>query len=136
MRICPVRDPERIEVGKKLLRGHQRWRHRLEGCYPTTRESNACKPPSPGYHILSMPRQTPRGWCGCSSGVEHNLAKVGVGGSNPLARSNFPQGNQKHKAAVLGRFMLPRSAPKSRGSRGEAAESAKHRALGYLRHGR
>ena len=26
---------------------------------------------------------------GCSSGVEHNLAKVGVGGSNPLARSNF-----------------------------------------------
>jgi hypothetical protein len=25
---------------------------------------------------------------GCSSGVEHNLAKVGVGGSNPLARSN------------------------------------------------
>jgi hypothetical protein len=27
--------------------------------------------------------------CGCSSGVEHNLAKVGVGGSNPLARSNI-----------------------------------------------
>ena len=28
---------------------------------------------------------------GCSSGVEHNLAKVGVEGSNPFARSNFPQ---------------------------------------------
>ena len=29
--------------------------------------------------------------CGCSSGVEHNLAKVGVEGSNPFARSNiFP----------------------------------------------
>jgi hypothetical protein len=27
---------------------------------------------------------------GCSSGVEHNLAKVGVEGSNPFARSNFP----------------------------------------------
>ena len=27
--------------------------------------------------------------CGCSSGVEHNLAKVGVVGSNPIARSNF-----------------------------------------------
>jgi hypothetical protein len=27
--------------------------------------------------------------CGCSSGVEHNLAKVGVEGSNPFARSNF-----------------------------------------------
>ena len=26
--------------------------------------------------------------CGCSSGVEHNLAKVGVEGSNPFARSN------------------------------------------------
>jgi hypothetical protein len=29
-----------------------------------------------------------RGGCGCSSGVEHNLAKVGVVGSNPIARSN------------------------------------------------
>ncbi len=27
--------------------------------------------------------------CGCSSGVEHNLAKVGVVGSNPIARSNY-----------------------------------------------
>ncbi len=27
------------------------------------------------------------GVCGCSSGVEHNLAKVGVEGSNPFARS-------------------------------------------------
>jgi hypothetical protein len=27
--------------------------------------------------------------CGCSSGVEHNLAKVGVVGSNPIARSNI-----------------------------------------------
>ena len=27
---------------------------------------------------------------GRSSGVEHNLAKVGVEGSNPFARSNFP----------------------------------------------
>jgi hypothetical protein len=26
---------------------------------------------------------------GCSSGVEHNLAKVGVEGSNPFARSSF-----------------------------------------------
>src|ERR1700761_7962691 len=28
--------------------------------------------------------------CGRSSGVEHNLAKVRVDGSNPFARSNFP----------------------------------------------
>jgi hypothetical protein len=29
-----------------------------------------------------------RSGCGCSSGVEHNLAKVGVEGSNPFARSS------------------------------------------------
>ena len=28
---------------------------------------------------------------GCSSGVEHNLAKVGVEGSNPFARSKNQQ---------------------------------------------
>lgn len=40
-----------------------------------------------GYEI-SPPRQTERGR---SSGVEHNLAKVGVEGSNPFARSSrFP----------------------------------------------
>ena len=33
-------------------------------------------------------RRARRG-CGCSSGVEHDLAKVGVEGSNPFARSNF-----------------------------------------------
>src|SRR5712675_1561984 len=27
--------------------------------------------------------------CGCSSGVEHDLAKVGVEGSNPFARSKI-----------------------------------------------
>ena len=33
-------------------------------------------------------RLGPAPGCGCSSGVEHNLAKVGVVGSNPIARSN------------------------------------------------
>jgi hypothetical protein len=32
--------------------------------------------------------------CGCSSGVEHNLAKVRVEGSNPFARSNFPESRE------------------------------------------
>jgi hypothetical protein len=31
---------------------------------------------------------------GCSSGVEHNLAKVGVEGSNPFARSKISSENQ------------------------------------------
>src|SRR6266849_6997575 len=30
--------------------------------------------------------------CGCSSVVEHDLAKVGVEGSNPFARSRFSNG--------------------------------------------
>ncbi len=37
---------------------------------------------------------------GCSSGVEHNLAKVGVEGSNPFARSSFFLRNCKHDAAL------------------------------------
>src|ERR1700704_3719663 len=37
----------------------------------------------------------PEGYgCGCSSGVEHDLAKVGVEGSNPFARSKILQENQ------------------------------------------
>src|SRR3954470_18619226 len=49
--------------------------------------------------------------CGCSSVVEHDLAKVGVKGSSPFARSNFSQSIQPDRtgtwfstplAAVLG----------------------------------
>ena len=53
------------------------------------RESNPCKPLLPRYHtLLISDGRSNRLGCGCSSGVEHNLAKVGVGGSNPLASSN------------------------------------------------
>ena len=38
---------------------------------------------------------------GCSSGVEHNLAKVGVEGSNPFARSSFPNANSVTYAGRL-----------------------------------
>ncbi len=38
--------------------------------------------------------------CGCSSGVEHNLAKVGVEGSNPFARSKFSKYLQGGAAAI------------------------------------
>src|SRR5580704_13608719 len=40
--------------------------------------------------------------CGCSSGVEHNLAKVGVEGSNPFARSKFLLANQSDKSGPSG----------------------------------
>jgi hypothetical protein len=62
---------------------------------------------------------------GCSSGVEHNLAKVGVEGSNPFARSKFPQGNKWLRTVFRGRFLLPRPWCESWGSRGEAVESGK-----------
>ena len=64
-----------------------------------------------------------------------HLAKVGVEGSNPFARSRFSQGNQWLRTVLRGRFLLPRPRHESRGSRGEAAESAKWRALGRFRHG-
>ena len=35
--------------------------------------------------------------CGCSSVVEHDLAKVGVEGSSPFARSNFSQSIQPNQ---------------------------------------
>ncbi len=38
---------------------------------------------------------------GCSSGVEHNLAKVGVEGSNPFARSSFPTSPKPRKTAAF-----------------------------------
>src|SRR4051812_40554150 len=41
-------------------------------------------------HMSRLDDADRRSECGCSSGVEHNLAKVGVEGSNPFARSKFP----------------------------------------------
>jgi putative multiple sugar transport system permease protein len=52
-----------------------------------------------------------------------SLAKVGVEGSNPFARSNFLQANQLTRTVLRGRILLPRLWHESRGSRGEAAKS-------------
>ena len=43
---------------------------------------------------------------GCSSGVEHNLAKVGVEGSNPFARSSFLQTRSIYSASLRGPMTL------------------------------
>ena len=43
---------------------------------------------------------------GRSSGVEHNLAKVGVEGSNPFARSSFLLKIEAVKTVLRGRFLL------------------------------
>ena len=41
------------------------------------------------------------GASGCSSGVEHNLAKVGVEGSNPFARSSSPNASRPRNAGAF-----------------------------------
>src|SRR6516225_418129 len=40
--------------------------------------------------------------CGCSSGVEHDLAKVGVEGSNPFARSKFSLSSNRLELSTRG----------------------------------
>ena len=47
---------------------------------------------------IRAPSRRARHGCGCSSGVEHNLAKVGVEGSNPFARSK-----KSHEINRIGR---------------------------------
>ncbi len=46
------------------------------------------------------------GASGCSSGVEHNLAKVGVEGSNPFARSSFSDQLQVSRSRLCPGFLL------------------------------
>ena len=53
---------------------------------------------------------------GCSSGVEHNLAKVGVGRSNRLTRSSFPK---RSKPRFAGAFVFSGSCVGSRDSEGK-----------------
>ncbi|GBQ80565.1 hypothetical protein AA13595_0380 [Gluconacetobacter johannae DSM 13595] len=64
-------------------------------------------PPLSGHPLSPKPPFTDT-VSGRSSGVEHNLAKVGVVGSNPIARSRFSKENQSVKAALRGRFLFMR----------------------------
>src|SRR6185312_9774383 len=54
---------------------------------------------------------------GRSSGVEHDLAKVGVEGSNPFARSNFLQAVEKGPSGSFSASRLRHDSRKSGGSR-------------------
>src|SRR3546814_6258768 len=65
----------------------------------------ACRLPKPvliarltRWHPPVASRQSGR-----SSGVEHNLAKVGVEGSNPFARSSFSRKTNSLRVAAQGR---------------------------------
>ena len=61
---------------------------------PAEKECKGVLHSPPAFSIEPHRRRhtvSPANGCGCSSGVEHNLAKVGVEGSNPFARSSFSQ---------------------------------------------
>ena len=61
------------------------------------------------------PSRSKRPASGCSSGVEHNLAKVGVEGSNPFARSNTSNQNERRQRAAA--IVWPLLAVRTRGIR-------------------
>jgi hypothetical protein len=50
--------------------------------------------------LLTRPCITGRRQSGRSSGVEHNLAKVGVEGSNPFARSSISADFKAERSAL------------------------------------
>ena len=93
-----VGDPKPVEIGEKVVGG---------GGHRDVLGAGNCAPGpiiNPDSARLQSPAafgiQAPGGrscltgllsanGCGCSSGVEHDLAKVGVEGSNPFARSSF-----------------------------------------------
>src|SRR5271168_3531847 len=78
------------------------------------REKGTCT----GGSALSISRSLDGGTairtgCGRSSGVEHNLAKVGVEGSNPFARSNEINHLRCCKVERPGSFEPPGAFPAS-----------------------
>src|SRR6516162_10666368 len=58
-----------------------------------------------GARSSGRPLAWPDFGCGCSSGVEHDLAKVGVEGSNPFARSKI----LLSAAEITKNYSIPRS---------------------------
>src|SRR5579862_959818 len=64
--------------------------------------------------------------CGCSSGVEHNLAKVGVEGSNPFARSKDNKHLRNHAGEWRGLSGAPPGEPLRLSTRRAKPKSAGH----------
>jgi hypothetical protein len=107
MRISLVGNPQRIKMRKQLLGGCQRRCHSWARCCPTIGKARLANLPATTIiSVLDNRGRSRRDGRGCSSGVEHNLAKVGVVGSNPIARSRFSQENQKGHSGPWGRLWL------------------------------
>ncbi|MBB2202271.1 hypothetical protein [Gluconacetobacter tumulisoli] len=68
--------------------------------------------------------------------LPYRVAKVGVVGSNPIARSRFSKENQSVKAALRGRFLFPHPRQTNRGSGREANGGVIAAASEYWRHER
>src|SRR4051794_12216071 len=96
MGVGAVRDAERVEAlnscsgvkGAAELADMQGTMRRRDG------RAQALASPRPDIISLSRGR-------GCSSGVEHDLAKVGVEGSNPFARSIWPDAESRGSRGFL-----------------------------------
>src|SRR6478735_10094758 len=67
---------------------------------------------------------------GCSSGVEHNLAKVGVEGSNPFARSKLFLQLQENTRTALGRFFVVANGLPARSGRSQIGGQCLNRRSG------
>ncbi len=97
-------DAEAGEQGEKVFgrRGHER-----PNCSEIEFSSNRVLKASPValagrfWHRTALYAAYIKFGCGCSSGVEHNLAKVGVVGSNPIARSKIAARKSKSYGAGL-----------------------------------
>src|SRR5258708_22567486 len=57
-----------------------------------------------GARWSGRPLARPDFGCGCSSGVEHDLAKVGVDGSNPFARSKITSEKSSQRRGAFDHF--------------------------------
>ena len=84
-------DPQRVEEPEKLLGGERR---RHDPTMPAgararkPRNADLANCQRTAIMAPSIAAAAANAERGRSSGVEHNLAKVGVEGSNPFARSN------------------------------------------------
>jgi hypothetical protein len=103
-----VRDAEAVEGGEKLVgRGGRGGGQGRGHALLVTFFGRGCK----ALRLLAIGTAlaaraflaaVPNG-CGCSSGVEHDLAKVGVEGSNPFARSSLINGMDSSLRISLGK---------------------------------
>jgi hypothetical protein len=92
-----MRDPQRVEALQQFF-GRQWWTCHDHTCRrPRQQVLDADVANLPRTAIMTLIAATAAMERGRSSGVEHNLAKVGVEGSNPFARSKLYQDKRRRR---------------------------------------